>query len=344
MSEIQIKTNGKILSFGELLLRIMSDINGHWIEQNNPPVFIGGAELNVALALALWNLPSAYLTTLPANSISEQIISFLNKRGIDLSNVFYTGSRIGLYFLNNGQDLKHGGTIYDRTHSAFADLCADQINWEDSLNGVTWLHFSAICPALSQNLADVCLKALEVAKSKGITVSIDLNYRSKLWQYGKKPKEIMPQLVKYADLLMGNLWAFNKMLDIPLSQQFINVKNKTGYVDEAEAISKEIIKQYPKCKAVANTFRFDVPEGLIYYSTLYTNGCLYMSKDYKATSIVDKVGSGDCYMAGLIYGFYKKMHPKNILEFATAAGFTKLFVQGDYTDKLVVEIKKTLKK
>lgn len=343
ISEIQIRQNGgKILSFGELLLRIMPDVDGQWIAQNKLPFFIGGAELNVASALALWGLPSAYLTALPSNDVSEQIVSYLNKKSIDLSNVVYHGTRIGLYFLCNGHDLKHAGTIYDRDHSAFADLKAGQVDWEDALNGVEWLHFSAICPALSQNSADLCLKALEVAKRRNIKISIDLNYRPKLWQYGKKPIEVMLQLAAYADLLMGNIWAFNTMLNIPLSPGLNNIENKTDYANAAEAVSKEIIKQYPTCKAVANTFRFDTMDGLIYYSTLFTNGFLYMSAEYRATDIVDKVGSGDCYMAGLIYGFYNRMPAKEVLEFATATGFTKLFVQGDATDKSVNDILKTI--
>ncbi|WP_183557766.1 PfkB family carbohydrate kinase [Mucilaginibacter sp. SP1R1] len=247
MSEITMtQADGKILSFGELLLCIMPDLNGHRVEQNNLPRLTGGAELNVASALALWALPSTFLTALPPNGISEQIISYLNKRGIDLSNVFYRGARIGLYFLCNGHDLKHAGTIYDRAHSAFADLDTDQINWEDALNGVEWLQFSAICPALNQNLVNICLKALQIAKSKDITISIDLNYRSEVWQYGKKPEEIMSQLVEYAYLLMGNLWAFNKMLNIPLSPEFINVGNKTRHVNEGETLSKKVISQYAK--------------------------------------------------------------------------------------------------
>lgn len=345
MSKIIIKqADGRILSFGELLLRIMPDTKGRWIEQKNLPFFIGGAELNVASALSLWGMPSAYLTALPLNNVSEQLISHLNEKGIDLSNVLYHGERIGLYFLNNGDDLKHGGAIYDRAHSAYADLHVGQINWEDALNGVGWLHFSAICPALSQNSADICLEALEVAKRKNVTISIDLNYRPKLWQYGKKPTQIMPQLARYADLLMGNLWAFNTMLDIPLSPGFKNaaVENKTAYMNEAESLSKEIIKQYPKCKVVANTFRFDTLNGLIYYSTLFTDDFLCVSTEYNALNIVNKVGSGDCYMAGLIYGFYNGMSAKEVLEFATAAGFTKLFVQGDATDKDVLEIQEAI--
>jgi 2-dehydro-3-deoxygluconokinase len=172
---------GAVLSFGELLLRISPDADGNWLGNNALPFYIGGAELNVATALALWDVPSKYFTALPRNGLSEQIINYLNKKNIDTSPVHYHGNRLGLYFLTKGKDLKHDALIYDRANSAFADLQSGMIDWDKVLHGVTWFHFSAICPAINQQVADVCLEALKVASSKGITISVDLNYRSKLW-------------------------------------------------------------------------------------------------------------------------------------------------------------------
>ena len=346
MSELTNKdyTTGAVLNFGELLLRITPDAQGDWLQQNSLPVFVGGAELNVATALALWDVPSRYFTALPKNGMSAQIVSFLEDKDIDMSSIFYHGNRVGLYFLTKGQDLKHDALIYDRAYSAFAELTPGQVNWDAVLNGVTWFHFSAICPAISQNAADVCKEVLEVASKKGITISVDLNYRAKLWKYGKEPVDVMPELAQYCDLIMGNVWAAERMLGTPVSPDVTESGQKSLYVKEAQKSSEAIIKQFPKCKAVANTFRFDANNtGVQYYTVLYTDGQPYLSGEYAAETIIDKVGSGDCYMAGLIYGFYNGLDPQQTVNFATAAAFTKLFVNSDATNKTVEEIEKEIK-
>jgi 2-dehydro-3-deoxygluconokinase len=344
MSEI-FNTNkpGKILSFGELLLRITPDAGGEWLNNSQLPFYVGGAELNVATALALWELPSKYFTVLPDNGLSAQIINHLQNKHIDTSPVFYGDGRLGLYFLTKGQDLKHDALIYDRANSAFSGLKPGMIDWDEVLQDVSWFHFSAICPAINQNVADVCMEVLEAASKKGITISVDLNYRAKLWKYGKTPLEVMPGLVKYCDLVMGNVWAAETMLGINVVPDIHESGQKSIYLKEALKTSERIIEQYPKCKAVANTFRFDASTNINYYTTLYTGGQFYNSKEYEATQVTDKVGSGDCFMAGIIYGFYNNTDPVETLEFATAAAFAQLFVNSDATDKTVDEIKKLIR-
>jgi 2-dehydro-3-deoxygluconokinase len=341
---LEIKSpQGKILSFGELLLRICPDAGGEWLNDNQLPFFIGGAELNVATALALWDLPSAYFTALPGNAMSKQITDYLQQKKVDASSVFTTGDRIGLYYLTRGKDIKNNALIYDRAGSAFATLKPGQVDWDKVLDGVSWFHFSAICPAISQDAADVCLEVLETASAKNITISIDLNYRSKLWKYGKEPIDIMPKLAGYADLMMGNIWAAEMMLGIPIAPDIHESGQKSIYLKEALQTSESIMVQYPKCKAVANTFRFDAGKGIEYYTALYTGGKLYNSNQYDTDEVIDKVGSGDCFMAGLIYGFYNNLDPRQTLEFATAAAYTKLFIEGDATNKTVEEIIKAIK-
>ena len=341
---LKLKTSpGSILSFGELLLRICPDANGEWLNDNLLPFYVGGAELNVATALALWNLPSKYFTALPDNGLSAQIKKFLQNKAIDCSSILNEGKRIGLYFLTKGQDLKHDALIYDRADSAFAGIKPGVIDWDKVLKGVSWFHFSAICPAISQNVADVCKEVLEAAEKKGITISVDLNYRSKLWQYGKLPLQVMPELVKYCDLVMGNIWAAEIMLGIPVIPNVHESGLKSIYLTEALKTSESIIEQYAKCKAVANTFRFDATDNIKYYTTLYADNQFYSSNEYETGSVTDKVGSGDCFMAGLIYGFYNNCEPSEILEFATAAAFEKLFIKGDATSQTVAEIKKAIK-
>jgi len=333
---------GKVLSFGELLLRMCPDGDGAWLAENKLPFYVGGAELNVATALALWGIPSAYFTALPDNFMAEQLIGYMDNCNIDTSAVHFSGDRIGLYYLPKGKDLKNAGVIYDRANSAFAALKTNAINWDKVLEGVNWFHFSAICPALNQAAADVCLEAIKAANERGITISIDLNYRAKLWQYGKQPAEIIPQLVKYCDLVMGNIWAAQKMLNIAVPAEVEKLDDKNTYLEQAKITSEKIIKLFPKCKSVANTFRFDYKNGIKYYTTLYTGNELVVSKEYISEQILDKVGSGDCFMAGLIYGFTLAKAPKDILNFATAAAFNKLFIPSDCTTATVADVEQTL--
>lgn len=333
---------GKVLSFGELLLRICPDGDGEWLAENKLPFYVGGAELNVATALALWDIPSAYFTALPENFMSEQIIEYIDHCAIDSTRIYHGGDRIGLYYLAKGKDLKNAGVIYDRANSAFAALKTNTLNWDSILEGVTWFHFSAICPALNQDAADVCLEAVKAASERGITVSIDLNYRAKLWQYGKQPVEVIPQLANYCDLIMGNIWAAEKMLGIDLPEFIHETSDKNTYLEQAKTTSMEIRKQYPRCKWVANTFRFDYHQGIKYYTALYTNHELLVSNEYRAEKILDKVGSGDCFMAGLIYGLYQQHTPLDTLNFATAAAFNKLFIPSDCTTDTIDEVHKTI--
>jgi 2-dehydro-3-deoxygluconokinase len=334
---------GKILSFGELLLRFCPDPDGEWTNNNRLPVYVVGAELNVSNSLALWGLPVKYFTLLPENDLTAHIIRYLQNRGIDISSIHYCGNRVGLYYLTENNDIKHNALIYDRDHSAFAGLKPGMIDWDKVLEGVTWFHFSAICPALNQNVADVCREVLEIASKKKITISVDMNYRSKLWQYGKSPVDVMPDLVKYCDLVMGNIWAAEMMLGIPVIPNIHESGQKSIYLNEALKTSQRIMGQYPKCKAVANTFRFDATNDIKYYTTLYIENQLYNSGEYETVYVIDKVGSGDCFMAGLIYGFYNRHEFKELLEFATAAAFEKLFIKGDATTKTVAEIKNSMK-
>ncbi|MGE8422032.1 MULTISPECIES: sugar kinase [Sphingobacterium] len=334
---------GKVLSFGELLLRICPDIEQDWIEQHQLPFYVGGAELNVATALALWNVPSSYLSAIPQNAICEGIDSYLNRRNIDTSAMQWTGERLGIYYLPKGKDLKNAGVIYDRANSSFANLKVGSIDWEEVFVDVKWFHFSAICPAISQDIADLCLEAVKKAQEKAIFVSLDLNYRAKLWKYGKTPKEIMPEIAKYCNLIMGNIWAAHQMLGTQLDDKFLT--SSSGYQEEdllaqADRTSKEIISVNPICQYVANTFRFDYQsKGIKYYTTLFDKDSLIKSTEYTAEEILDKVGSGDCFMAGLIYGLYSNLSPQETLAFATLAAFDKLFIASDATTSTVEDIK-----
>lgn len=329
----------KVLCFGELLLRLSPQLNGEWIRQAAMPVFIGGAELNVARALARWNVPIAYCTALPDHYLSKEILSFVAEGGIDGSKIRFSGSRIGTYYLPQGADLKSAGVIYDRAYSSFWELKPGQVDWDEVLQDVSWFHFSAISPALNQQVADVCLEAAKAASEKGITVSVDLNHRAKLWQWGKAPHEVMPQLVAQCNVVMGNIWAANTMLRTTIDEHIHDDSSREKYLAHAKKTSEEIMSRFPKCTVVANTFRFDKEEeSILYYTSLYTGGEQYNSKAYSSNRVVDRSGSGDCYMAGLIYGRVNNLPPQEGVEFATAAAFGKLQEKGDATSQSVETI------
>jgi len=325
-------------------LRFPQQVGGEWPTASSLPVYPGGAEFNVAAALAQWGMPVAYCTALPQNFLSEQLVGYLNKKSIDTSAVVYGGERMGTYYLQQGKDVKHSGIAYDRAGSSFSQLKPGMIDWDQVLEGKSWFHLSAVAASLTQNAADTCQEAVEAASAKGIRVSLDLNHRSRLWQYGKRPVDVMPQLAAHCNLVMGNIWAANTMLGIPLNEGLISHDVRESYHQHAEQTSAEIQKQFPKVSIVANTFRFDTDEGLNYYTTLFQQGNLYASAGYTATEVIDRVGSGDCFMAGLIYGIQNGHSAEETLEFATAAAFGKLFVKGDITDQTVESIRSKINK
>jgi 2-dehydro-3-deoxygluconokinase len=329
----------KVLCFGELLLRMSPRLNSEWINENNIATHIGGAELNVARALAKWHIPSKYITALPNHSLSKDLVLYLQEKSIDTSFINFSGSRVGIYFLPQGSDLKNAGVIYDRAYSSFSELKPGMIDWDKALSDVFWVHLSAISPALNQNVTAVCKELLNAASKKGITISLDLNYRSKLWNYGKKPDDVLPELAQYCDLIMGNIWAAEKLLGIPLKEKLVRGNNKKDFIEHSGYTSEAIIKEFPKVKNVANTFRFDKADGSInYYATLYTKKKLYASDDINAADIKDKIGSGDCFMAGLIYGFYNRIDPEKMLSFSTAAAVGKMYETNDATNQTVQHI------
>jgi 2-dehydro-3-deoxygluconokinase len=209
---------GHVLCFGELLLRFSPDTLGNWLQQNNLPFYVGGAEANVAAALARWQVPAMYISAVPDHLIGRHVVQYLAQQGIDVSRMFFSGDRLGIYFLPQGTDLKNAGVIYDRAYSSFSRLQPEAIDWDHVLHGISWLHFSAITPALNQNLADISKAAAAAATQKGIPVSLDMNYRARLWQWGRAPIDIMPDLVPFCDVLMGNLWEFEKMLGCSINE------------------------------------------------------------------------------------------------------------------------------
>lgn len=328
----------KIFCFGELLLRMSPSLEGKWIHETNMPVYIGGAELNVATALAGWNMHTKYCTALPDNYLSKEIIEELQIKKIDTTSIYIHGSRIGIYYLPQGADLKNAGVIYDRAYSSFSELKPGMINWDEALNDCSWFHFSAISPALNENIAAVCKEALETARAKGLIISIDLNFRSKLWQYGKQPVEIMPELVHYCDVIMGNIWSAESLLGIPSSIKESKGRTKEELIVAAGQSMKAIHLAYPKVQSMAYTFRLDES----YFAVLQHGSEMKVSKEFQLQHIVEKVGSGDCFMGGLIYGLYNKHLTQDIVNFAAAAAVGKMKERGDNTNQTIESVKNNL--
>ncbi|SJZ98224.1 2-dehydro-3-deoxygluconokinase [Chitinophaga eiseniae] len=316
----------KVITFGELLLRLSPDL-----ASNSSAIFVGGAEANVAAALARWGTPVAYISKAPENGFSRDVLKQLSDRGIATDRMLWGGDRIGIYYLAQGSDLKHAEVVYDRKYSSFSQITPGTVNWDELLGDAEWFHWSAISPALNPDAAVICKEVLEAATRKGMTISTDLNYRSKLWQYGKQPHEVMPELVAYCDVVMGNIWAAHTMLGTTLDNAALEADTKTAYLEQAVKVATEITAGNKRCKRVAFTFRFskDTTHAQ-YYTFYYHNRQTSISKEYETQEVVDRVGSGDCFMAGLIHAQLEGKDDQGIISFAAAAAYSKFFVKGDF--------------
>lgn len=313
-------------------------MNGGFIKDASIPVYIGGAELNAATALSLWNESTRYVTALPQNYFAKEIVDFVSKKNIDTSYIKYCGERIGSYYLPQGKDLKNNAVIYDRNYSSFSTLKPGDLNWDEILQDVSWFHFSAISPALNDNVAAVCLEGATAARAKGITVSIDLNYRARLWQYGKQPVEVMPALVAACDVVMGNIWAANWLLGIEKTIEESVGKSTKELANAAEASMQLVMKAYPSVQSMAYTFRLDEN----YFACLHHNHSFAVSKEHDIRKVIDKVGSGDCFMGGLIYGLINNKSNDEVINFAAAAAILKLQQTGDATTSTIAEVEKAM--
>jgi 2-dehydro-3-deoxygluconokinase len=326
----------KVFCFGELLLRMSPALDGRWIDHAQMPVYIGGAELNAATALAQWGISTKYCTALPDHYLSREVMHELVTKHIDTSAIHFGGNRIGIYYLPQGADLKNAGVIYDRAHSSFAELRPGTIDWEKVLDGCSWFHFSAISPALSEQAAAVCKEAVQAAAAKGLTISVDLNYRAKLWQYGKNPQGIMPELLQYCQVVMGNIWAVETLLGLPSAIQESKGLSQEALVAAAGQSMLQLHKAYSTITTMAYTFRLQDT----YFGVLQQGPTMAVSPVFPLTNTVDKVGSGDCFMAGLIYGLYNQHQSQAIIDFAAAAATGKMMELGDATRQSVDAINK----
>ncbi|ACU04468.1 MULTISPECIES: sugar kinase [Pedobacter] len=322
-----------ILVFGELLLRFSSSEDQFISKNHTVSLFPGGSEANVSASLGQWNIPCSYVSCVPDNALANNALQTLQELGVDTGRTVLQGSRLGLYFLLSANGLTNGEVVYDRKYSSFSNLKPGTIDWDQVLEGHTWFHWTALTPALNENMAAVCEEALKVARRKGLKISVDLNYRSRLWDYGKQPIEVMPDLVKYCDVIMGNIWAVNKMLGIPVDEHLNRQTPPEIYKTHADVSAAAVFSNFPQCRHIAYTFRFmDNPKHNLFYGTYHTPDGNYISPVLETNEVLDRIGSGDAFMAGLIYGLSTTNDGQEIINKATASGYKKLFVKGDFGD------------
>ena len=321
----------RVLCFGEILLRFSPTANGEWLSTGQMPVYLGGAELNVATALARWGVPVSYCTAMPDNFLSQDLMAELKRRNLNIDTIRLSGERLGSYYLAQGKDLKNRSVVYDRSHSSFGGLKPGVIDWDHALQGISWLHLSAISPALSEPVAEVCEEALEAASSRNITVSIDLNHRPALWKQ-RNPRESMSKLLNHCDVVMGNIWSAHELLGIPLAPTLLQQNEPASYRRHAHQSAQALFKRFARIKTVALTFRFDEGEkGIQYFASLFTADHSAESPVLRSEEILDRIGTGDCFMAGLIYSLLHQLPEEDIILFASSAAFGKFLEIGDAT-------------
>lgn len=332
----------RIVMFGEIMLRLSTPGFQRFTQASSFDACYGGGEANVAVSLANFGLDASYVTVLPKNDIGEACLRELRKYGVDTSNIKFGGERLGIYFLETGAVARPSKVIYDRAHSSFSQVQKGDFDWEKIFEGASWFHWTGITPAVSQGAADVLKEAIAVANKKGITVSTDLNYRKNLWKYGKSANEVMPDLVAGCDVVLGNEEDAEMVLGI--KPEGVDV---TGGHVEAEAyrsVSQQIMARFPRVKKVITTLRGSVSANHNSWSgVLYDGKNLYTAPTYQITHIVDRVGGGDSFMGGLIYGLLTYTgDDEKALRFATAASCLKHTINGDFNQVTVEEVEKLM--
>jgi len=334
--------NHKVVSFGEVMVRLSPPGYLRFGQASQLDFTFGGGEANVAVSLANYGIPVRFVTRLPENDLADACIAELKGLGVCTGHILRGGERMGIYFLEKGAVARASKVIYDRAHSALSEVEPGTIDWEKVFDGATWFHWTGITPAVSASAAAVCKEAIQAANQKGITVSTDLNYRKKLWKYGKTAREVMPSLVEGCDVILGNEEDAAMALDI--HPEGVNVSS--GHV-EAEAylgVSKKIMEQFPRCKQVITTLRGSINANQNTWSgVLYDGNTLYKGPEYNISHIVDRVGGGDSFMGGLIYGLLThKEDLQSALNFAIAASCLKHTIAGDYNRVSVAEVEKLM--
>ncbi len=301
----------------------------------------GGGEGNVALSLANFGLDSAFVTALPVNPLADACIRFLRSYGVETSFIARQGERLGVYFLEAGANQRASNVVYDRAHSAISTAKAEDFDWDLIFADAGWFHITGITPAISETAAELSLHAVQAAQERGVTVSCDYNFRKKLWKYGKTAPEVMGELVKYVDVGIANEEDCQKSLGIKLEDADMDQAVTSGNLDTAryEALVQKMFATFPNLKYQAITLRESFSASHNGWSAcLYNGGEFFLSRRYDITDIVDRVGGGDSFAAGLIYGLHTGMADEHALNYAVAASCLKHSILGDVNLATVAEV------
>ena len=336
---------GKVVTFGEVMLRLAPPGFERFLQTPRFVATFGGAEANVAVALSSLGVPATYVTILPANPIADAAVAELSRFGVDTSEIVRAPGRLGVYYLEAGANQRPSRIVYDRDHSAIALAKPGDIAWTKVFAGAaslpTWFHISGITPALSSSAAELALESVQKARAAGLAVSCDLNYRKNLWKWGKTPREVMPELVKSASVLIANEEDVQAALGIEAG-----VDVRSGQLDRGqyEKLAGSVLSAYPNLSVIAITLRESFSASHNGWSACLYNGRQFLtSRRYEITHIVDRVGAGDCFAAGLIYGIERGLATQETLDFAVAASCLKHSIPGDFSRVTVAEVNALLK-
>ena len=330
----------KVVTFGEIMLRLSTPGYQRFSQARQFDATFGGGEANVAVSLANYGIDTSFVTRLPDNDIARSCLQELRGLGVGTSDIVWGGDRLGIYFLETGAVARPSKVIYDRADSSIARIEPGMIDWERALRGADWFHWTGITPAISQGAADVCLEAVRTANRMGITVSCDLNYRKNLWKYGKKASEVMPALVECCDVILGHEEDADKVFGI--KPEGFDVTATGGAVDQKRfrSVGEQLMARFPRARKVIITLRGSVNANHNTWGGVLWDGVtLFESPRYDITHIVDRVGGGDSFMGGLIYGLLTyEGDDQRALNFAVAASCLKHTIFGDFNRVSVKEV------
>ena len=319
----------RIITLGEIMMRFSTQAHERFIQAQDYQMVFGGAEANVAASLAHWGFSAVHVTAFPDNDLGKAARDYLRSSGIDTSFGHFTDGRMGMYFLEKGAMQRPSKVIYDRKYSAFSLFDSSLVDWEKVFEGADWFHWTGITPAISASAALLCLDAVEAAHRLGVPISGDINYRRNLWQYGKSPLDILPELIKCTDLIIAGLTDFENCMGI-IEEDYTRACRKAQ-------------EMFPSIKKIATTYRDSISSSHnSLEAVLWNGGDLLCSKHYDMHDIIDRVGGGDAFMAGRIYGLLD-MDDQDALEFAVASSVLKHSIPGDKNYVTVEEVNQMIK-
>lgn len=328
----------KVVTFGEIMLRLTPEGYERFTQSERFTAVYGGGEVNVAISLLEYGIPAAFVTKLPDNPIGQSAINSLRKFGVDTSKIVRGGERIGMYYIEKGMAQRPPRIVYDRKHSSIAEAEPGEFDWPSIFQGASWFHISGITPAISANGCRLALDSMKAAKAQGLTVSFDSNYRSNLWSI-QEARECITDLVRYADVYIGGPMDADKMFDITARSEYIIDGQHTpcAYLDICEQLAEKF-----GFKQIAMTMRGSISASdNTWRAMLYSDGRAYFSQEYRM-HIVDRVGGGDSFASGLLYGLINKLDNQETIEFATAASCLKHSIEGDVNRVTVDEVRRLM--